>query len=88
MDAKASSKRVVIHSFITISKEGPLVSQPYVPLPSLCLSLTLCVAICGSKCHSSSLPAAFSGLSVMGVEKGQLKCHRSLHGLHFAKCVL
>lgn len=72
-------QRVVIHSFITVSKEGPLVFQTFNLLP--CLSLTLCVAIFGSKCHSSSPPAMFSGLSVMGVEKGQLKCPRSLRVL-------
>lgn len=36
-----------------------------------------------------SAPCSFSDLSVMAVEKGQLKCPRSLRRLHFAKkCVL
>lgn len=88
-------KCVVIHSFITVSDEGPLVFHPYTP-HSLCLSLTLCVAV------NVTPPLPFRPLCSLGLshdgcldeeeeeKKGPAEVSpAALRGLHFAKkCVL
>lgn len=81
---RPSPKVVVIHSFI-ISAPTPIPPHPHPhtythKIPPLGPLLTLLW---------QSAPCSFSDLSVMAVEKGQLKCPRSLRRLHFAKkCVL